>query len=293
MIKVSRLSEDTLEKFKHLANGVPYNPDRLYLGASIDDIPCGLLIAVKNNINPEICNINFIFVHPIVRRMGTATCLVETLINECKKTGYKKITLKFVSTKEELDEFNLFFQNCGFEALKVTNTVYIMNRESLYSSGKIGRFINTKNIAIKGIEIIPWDRVSNKLFQDLKNRVNIDYPDIYEPFHPNNKLNIDHINSYVAISNSNEIVAWLTGFDANSKAILYDKLFVKPQCRKLALGVVLLNYCIKNHVEKFRDRSAFFGVDLSNVHAENFYNAYFKGIDKEKEYEFFSEKTIK
>ena len=105
MIKVEKITKDNLKKFFRFTGVIPFCSDSLWVGASISDLPCGVLLANKEK--NGICEAEFLFVHPSVRRMRIASKMLDLLIeksndlvnNSCIKTTFK--TVKADVTKKE------------------------------------------------------------------------------------------------------------------------------------------------------------------------------------------------
>ena len=99
MIKISKIcTKDDIALFKRFINEyIPFSDDSLWLGATINGIPCGVLFADIISEDSKIGDIQFLFVHPITRRMGVATKLLNTFIEEAKK--FAKIE-KFIDTEK-------------------------------------------------------------------------------------------------------------------------------------------------------------------------------------------------
>lgn len=293
MIKVSRLFDDDVKEFERFTMGIPFDSESIWFGASIRDIPCGILMARKDEDDPETCKIEILSVHPTVRRMGVATHLFDAFLKDMEKTKYKEIIFHSTAAKEQIQEIYLFLKNYGFGPEEITANVYSIDYEDLYDSGKIKHIVKGKNIAPKGIEILPLDKVNSELINSLKERVDIDYKAVYDPFPTNYRFKLEHINTFVAVANSNEIVAWLTGLKLGENCIYYKTLFVKKEYRHLALGLMLINSCIKNHVENYPNRYATLGVSLKNDNALRFISMYFNGVHKSVTHEFIFKRTTK
>lgn len=67
------------------------------------------------------------------------------------------------------------FSTHSFEPAEIVANIYTIDCDCLYKSGNTDRFT-------KGIEILPQNQVSNKLIKSLKERVNVDFLEVYDPF---------------------------------------------------------------------------------------------------------------
>lgn len=288
MIKISKIcTKDDLALFKRFMNEcLPLSDDSLLLGASINDIPCGALMADTKNKNNGTCDVEFLFVHPQVRRMGVATKLLNTLIEKAKKLKCNKVIVKSVKDMKTINEVSHFFKNHKFNPVEIESNVWSITPKHLYESGRIKEFTNRKITIPKNIDICPLEQIDKNLLASLKEKKNIDYEEIYAPFPENDRVKLKHINTFFAVHNSDEIVGWIAGLDAFGKAIHYRSMFVKEKYRNLALGYTLENICMKNHIKKYSDRSILFAIAVDNKNMFKFSSLYYKGINKDIRYEF-------
>lgn len=294
MIKISKIcTKDDMNLFKNFINEyLPFSDNSLWLGASISEIPCGALMADTTNKNIGICNVDFLFVHSQARRMGVATKLLDTLIKQAQKLKCKKIVVKSAKDIKTINEISHFFKIYGFDPVEIETNVWKITPEQLYESGRIKEFTNRKITIPKNMKIYPSDQVDKHLLASLKEKIDIDYPKIYDPFPENDKFKLKHINTFFAIHNSNEIVGWIVGLDAFGKAIHYRTLFVKEKYRKLALGYTLKNICVQNHIKKYPNRSVLFAIAKENKYMFKFSSLFYKGINKDISHEFSFTKNL-
>ena len=146
MIKISKIcTKDDIALFKRFINEyIPFSDDSLWLGATINGIPCGVLFADIKNKNIGTCNVDFLFVHPTVRRMGVATKLLNTFIEEAKKLKCKKVIIKSVKDMKTINEISPFFKNYGFDPVEIEANIYTITPKYFHESGKIEEFANRK-----------------------------------------------------------------------------------------------------------------------------------------------------
>ena len=288
MIKISKIcTKDDMDLFKNFMNKyLPLSDDSLLLGASINEIPCGALMADTKNKNIGTCNVDFLFVHPTVRRMGIATKLLDAIIEEAKKLKCKKVVAGSIRNMKRIYEVRPFFKNYGFDPVEIEANVYTITPKYFHKSDKIKEIASRKTIIPKNIKIYSSDQVDKNLLASLKEKRDIDYKKIYDPFPENDKFKLKHINTFFAVHNFDEIVGWIVGLDAFGKSIHYKTIFVKEKYRKLALGYTLKNICVKNHMEKYPDRSVLFATATDNELALKFFSLYYKGIKRNISYEF-------
>lgn len=294
MIKISKIcTKDDMDLFKNFINEyLPFSDNSLWLGASINEIPCGALMADTTNKNIGLCCVDFLFVHPQVRRMGIATKLLDTLIEKAQKLKCNKVIARFVKDMKTINEVSHFFKTHKFSPLGIEACIWNITPKHLRESGRIKEFANRKIIIPKNIKIYSSDQVDKNLLSSLKEKIDIDYPRVLSPFPENDKFKLKNINTFFAVHNSNEIVGWVVGLDASGKAIHYRSLFVKEKYRKLALGYILVNIVMKNQVEKYLDRSMLFAIATNNKNMFKFSSLYFKGINKRVSYEFSFTKNL-
>lgn len=294
MIKISKIcTKNDIALFKRFINEyIPFSDDSLWLGASIHDIPCGVLLADTRNKDTGTCNVDFLFIHPAVRHMGVATKLLDTLIEEAQKLKCKKVVVGSTQDMKTIDEISPFFKNYGFDPVEIEANIYTITPKYFHESGKIKEFANRKIIIPNNIKIYSSDQVDKNLLASLKEKRDVDYLKIYDPFPENDKFKLKHTNTFFAVYNSSEIVGWMVGLDAFGDSIYYKTLFVKEKYRHLALGLVLQNICLKNHMTKYLDRSVFLGISRKNDRALKFFSIYSKGINKDTSYEFSFTKNL-
>ena len=291
MVDIVSISRENLTKFENLIGIFKNNfsSSDLWLGASINNFPCGVLLASRDTDNPEVCVINNLFVPEPLRREGIASTLLETLIKKCNQEGYKEILFNSVANKESIDELNLFLQNYNFTPLEiVANTYVFYDLDSILKNKNVQRAITQTFTPPKGIDILPLNEVDIKLIDKIKKEVNIKYPDYYAIFPTDIAKNLKHINTFVATANNSEIIGWLTGLDVYGLNIFYKSFYVDKEFRKLGIGYYLINYCLKNHILKYKEIPGMLGMSVKNSFAEKFNSTFFYGVKKSITHEFIS-----
>ena len=81
--------------------------------AIYDNKVCGL--GSLKSINPEICEIKRMFVDPTFRRIGAGQAILEGLLSEAKKVGYKKVRL---DSPKFMEAAHLLYRNFGFRDIE-------------------------------------------------------------------------------------------------------------------------------------------------------------------------------
>lgn len=291
MIEIIKLTKKDLNKFSNFISGFPLTSDSLWIGASISDIPCGILMASKDFEDPSTCNINTLFVVEPLRREGIGSLLLDTFIKECKNLNYKNITFNSVANKKAIDEFALFLKNYGFSPIEIVAVNYTFNDpDSILNCKFVKQALSSNLKPPQGIKIIPLNRVDSTLIEHNKSRIGLDYPDYYALFPNDTCSKLNHINTFVAVAREKEIIGWLTALDVYGKSIYYKTFYVKDEYKKFAIGLFLIGYCIKSHAKNYRNIPAIFGTSLKNPQADKFHEIYFKGVKKETSYEFITKR---
>ncbi len=296
MVDIVSISRENLTKFENLIGIFKNNfsSSDLWLGASINNFPCGIILASRDTDNPEMCVINNLFVPEPLRREGIASQLLETLLEKCKQEGYKEILFNSVANRESIDELNLFLRNYDFSPIEiVANTYVFYDLESILSNKNVQRAMKQTFTPPKGIDILPLNDVDTKLIDKIKREVNIKYPDYYAIFPVDIAKNLKHINTFVAIENKSKIIGWLTGLDVYGMDIFYKAFYVDKEFRKLGIGYYLINYCLKNHLSKYKEIPGMCGISTKNSFAENFNRVFFHGVKKSITHEFVAKKINK
>ena len=111
-------TEQVEEDIKMIDKFLPLN-GRLML-AFIDSIACG--IGCLKSINAEIGEVKRMYVNPSFRKIGAGQAILQSLINEAKETGYKKVRLdspKFMKAAHSL------YRSFGFKDIPVYPEVEI------------------------------------------------------------------------------------------------------------------------------------------------------------------------
>lgn len=295
MVDIVSISRENLTKFENLIGIFKNNfsSSDLWLGASINNFPCGIILASRDRGNPEMCVINNLFVPEPLRREGIASQLLETLLEKCKQEGYKEILFNSVANRESIDELNLFLRNYNFSPLEiVANTYVFYDLESILNNKNVQRAMKQTFTPPKGIDILPLNEVDTKLIDKIKREVNMKYPDYYAIFPVDIAKNLKHINTFVAIENKSKIIGWLTGLDVYGMDIFYKSFYVDKEFRKLGIGYYLINYCLKNHLSKYKEIPGMCGISTKNSFAENFNRVFFHGVKKSITHEFVTKKTL-
>ena len=295
MIKVVDITAENLAKFEKYMGLLKHqlSEDSLWLGALINDFPCGVLLARKSLKESTVCDINHIFVPAPLRREGIATCLFDALLEKCKKLGYEELLFNAVLDKKTIENLDAFLKNYGFEPLEIVSNVYIFDDlESILANKYVQRAISGTFKLPKGIEILPLKKVDKALLEEVKREINIEYPDYYALFQVDNLKDLPHINTFVAVANGKKVIGWLTGLDFYGTKILYKTFFVEKKYRDLGMGFFLMNACVKNQFLRFKETPAMCLIALKNSNAEKFNSAFFKGVKKRVSHEVLRRKRM-
>ena len=295
MVDIVPISSENFSRFENLIGIFKNNfsSEDIWLGASINNFPCGILLTSKDTDNPDICDINILFVPEPLRREGIASKLLETLIEKCKKEGYKEFFFNSVADSKSIFELNSFLKNYNFTPLKIVSHTYILDDlDSILKNKNIQRAISQTITPPKGIDILPLEKVEPLLIDKIKKEANIKYPDYYAIFPTDISKDLKHVNTFVAIANNTEIIGWLTGLDVYGLNIFYKTFYVDKKYRDLGIGYYLINFCVKNHYLKYKKIPAMCGISLKNPFAEKFNSAFFYDVKKSVTYEFISKKNI-
>lgn len=294
MIEINRIDKKAFNKFNKFIDSICFDPDCLWLGATINNIPCGVLLARKDY--EDIDNtyiIESLLVDGPFRRQGVATKLLNEFIKLCKKNNYKNIIFNSIASHQDIEQFNLFLKNYGFKALKIVSKVYIFyDPDSVRNSPFIKNVLNSHLVPNKEIEILPLSEVPLQLLENTKKQINIDYPDYYALFPIDHCKSLEQINTFVAVANRKDIVGWLCGLKTSPSTIFYKTFFVKKEYQKFAIGIYLLNSCIKNHDKKYPNFSSMCVINLKNSNADKINNIYFKDVKRQVFYEVMLEEKI-
>ena len=295
MIEIVDISEKNLSKFENLI-GVfknQFSPQNIWLGAVINNFPCGVVLAGTDLDDPITCDINVLFVPEPIRDEGIEKSLFEELLEKIKQKGYKKIIFNSVLDDNEFWQMKNFLKNYGFSPLEIVADTYIFNDlESILSNKNIQRAINQDFVLPKGIDILPLNEVNPLLLDKIKKEVNVKYPDYYAIFPTDIAKDLKHINTFVAIANKKEIIGWLTGLDIYGENIFYKTFFVDGEFRNIGIGFYLMNACIKNQALKYKSIPAMCGISTKNSSAEKFNSVFFNGVKKTVKHEVISKKDI-
>jgi len=85
-------------------------PDGRLMLAFLDNNACG--IGCLKSINEEIGEVKRMYVNPSFRRVGAGRALLHSLIDEAKKTGYKKIRL---DSPKFMEAAHALYRSFGFK----------------------------------------------------------------------------------------------------------------------------------------------------------------------------------
>ena len=85
-------------------------PDGRLMLAFLDNNACG--IGCLKSINEEIGEVKRMYVNPSVRRVGAGRALLQSLIDEARKTGYKKIRL---DSPKFMEAAHALYRSFGFK----------------------------------------------------------------------------------------------------------------------------------------------------------------------------------
>ncbi len=296
MIDIVDITAENLAKFEKYMGLLKhqFSTDSLWLGALINDFPCGVLLAKRSHNEPTVCDINHIFVPSLLRREGIATCLFDALLKKCKKLGYEELLFSASLDKKAIEILDAFLKNYGFEPLEIVSNVYTFDDlESILANKYVQRAIKGDFKLPKGIEILPLDKVDKELLEEVKRGMNIEYPDYYALFPDGNLKDLPHINTFVAVANRKKIIGWLTGLDVYGANVYYKAFFVEKKYRDIGIGFFLMNACVKNQYLNFKKIPAMCLISIKNSTAEKFNSIFFKNVNKKFAHLVFSKKQIK
>lgn len=294
MIEIEYISNENLSKFENFIGMLKhqFSPSSIWISASINNLICGVLLADKDIDDPEICDINQLFVSEPLRREGIASRLLDELIEKCVQKGYKELLFNSVAEEKNIQELKLFLKHYNFTPLEIVADTYIFDDlDSILKNKNIQRAITQNIVTPKGIDVMHLSKVDPILLDKIKKEENIRYPDYYTIFPKDIAKDLKHINTFVAIANK-EIVGWLTGLDVYGQSIFYKAFYVDEKFRNLGIGFYLINYCIKNHALKYKKIPAMCGISPKNLLAKKFNSTFFYGVKRSISHEFLSRKKI-
>ncbi len=104
-------NEAVEEDIQHISKFQP--PYGQLILAIYDGKVCGL--GSLKSINPEIDEIKRMFVDPTFRRIGAGQAILEGLLNEAKKVGYKKVRL---DSPRFMEAAHSLYRNFGFRDIE-------------------------------------------------------------------------------------------------------------------------------------------------------------------------------
>ena len=295
MINVVDITAENLAKFEKYIGPLKHqiSSDSLWLGAPINDFPCGVLLAGRSRNEPTVCDINHIFVPAPLRREGIATCLFDALLVKCKKFGYEELLFNAVIDKKTIENIDAFLKNYGFEPLEIASNVYVFDDlDSILANKYVQRAISGTFTLPTGIEILPLEKVDKELLEEVKRGINIAYPDYYALFQVDNLKDLPHINTFVAVANGKKVIGWLTGLDVYGVNVYYKTFYVEAPYRNLGIGFHLMNACVKNQYLRFKEVPAMCLISTKNASAEKFNSFFFKGVKKRTTHEVLIRKKI-
>lgn len=278
--KISACNAQFYKKF--LLNSI-IDKQTLAFGAKKGSIPCGIILAKKNNNNQW--NIKIFFVSEFFRKQGIGSILIKTLIKELKQKNCKKIIFSAVTSKKSIDDLEKFLYHYGFSKPEILTIVYRFNFETLFNNNPFIQSVYNAVLTLpKNIKLKSIDEIDTSLLEKLKNDKNLKFPENLSPFA--NEHDLKTAIKIFAINSQNEILGWMSGLSAPGNLILYRSFFVREDYRNSALGFFIINKAIKNHIDFYKNKDALCAIEVDNTRTLRFLSLYFKDLYEHKKYEF-------
>ena len=298
IIAIEKLNYSNVANYKNFLfslsiEKVNMNNEKLIAyGARYNNVPCGAIFAQLSEYEKgSQCDIKSFFVSALFRHNGIGTKLIDKLKNEAIKLSVKKIVFKAITSEENIYLINDFLTKRGFSKIELLTAVYRFTPEKIIKQNQFIRLLSKSKFKLpEKVKILPIKDVDPLLIEKVKKRQGINYPEILSPFA--NEFNLKEKCTCFAIYNDNEVIGWMTGFEAPGDIILYRALFVREDYRKSALGYFIFSECIKYHRENYMDKKALCAIGLNNAKADRFVSLYFKDMYDHKKYEFKTELNI-
>ncbi len=252
------------------------------IGAKDSDLPCGCVFA---KVLDEIVWIKNLFVLPFARRKGAAGLLINELKSKALKLGCAQIKFNAVTSENNIDLLNKFLTKQGFSEIELLARIYRASPEWILKEGKWAKRLLNSNFELPDkVTILNQDEVDEELFAKLKNKEEINYPDVLSPF--KNEFDLQREFSLFAVFDNKKIVGWFTALRTNDDRILYRSVFVDDAYRKSKLGLIMFSKVIKYHVENCMEKGVLAAAAVDNISAINFYSSFFNNSCDSIKYEF-------
>lgn len=252
------------------------------IGAKASDLPCGCVFA---KVLDKIVSIKNLFVLPFARRKGAASLLINELKSKAKELGCGQIKFNAVTSKNNIDLLNKFLTTQGFPKIELLARIYKASPEWILKEGKWAKRLLNSNFELPDkVIILNKDEVDAKLLAKLKNKEDINYPDVLSPF--KNEFDLQREFSLFAVFDNKKIVGWFTALRTNDDRILYRSVFVDDKYRKSKLGLIMFSKVIKYHVKNCMDKEILAAAAVNNISAVNFYSSFFNNFCDSIKYEF-------
>ena len=258
--------------------------NRLIFGAISDiDMPYGVISAKYEN--KGIWCIDNFYVLKKYRNLGIGFALLQRLKETFLKIGYKKIYLKLVASKSGANLIEKFLVKRGFGKAKISTKIYRKPPKEIYGNKFIRYILKDRNNELpSNLRILSHKDINEKVKNNILKEENITYPWGLSPFINEHNLK-DNFSLFVLDTAQNNLVAWLTVFDAPGDCVLYRSFFVKKEYRNTKVGKILLKKAVENHVKNLFNKSILFAISINNLKMEKSCTRYFNLRKEDASYE--------
>ncbi len=285
MFKVLGIYDKNFYLFKNFfVSGFISEKNRLIFGAISDiDMPCGI-ISVKYENKGIWCIDNF-YVLKKYRNLGIGSALLKRLKEMLLEIGYKKIYLKLVASRSGANLLEKFLVKRGFGKAKILTKIYRKSPKEIYGNKFIRYILKDRNNEFpSNLKIVRYNEINEKVKNNILKEENVTYPWGLSPFINEHNLR-DIFSLFVLDTEQNNLVAWLTVFDAPGDCVLYRSFFVKKEYRDTKVCKILLKKAIENHVKNLFDKSILFAISAENSKIEKSHTRYFNLRKEDASYE--------
>ena len=208
------------------------------IGESCFGQPVGLALA-RWCPNHEVAHVRSIFVKTPFRGRGLGTALLEALEDELQRCGFARVTAEYATPRPSTRTVECMLAKRGWDApapsyvIAHSPAIKIMKAPWLYDYDVPDDY-----------RIIPWEAVQPEALEDIRQEQKhkpfveeglLPFP-IGVPVDPETSLGLRHRGT---------LVGWMLTKRVAPGTLLYDRLYVRPEYRRLGRAVLLLAATIK------------------------------------------------
>lgn len=233
----------TYPHYRHLLEH--FDPVRtLALGIEVQAQPAALLLVFHTPESKQTSMLSF-FVRPAHRGQGLGRRLLQEIEPEARARGIKTLCGDYPSPRPTEAALTHLLQSQGYSAPELTNLLARASGQGILRAPWMhGRPLP------KEYCLVPWGDVSDNEIDAFRTCEPEQQPILEEGLEPwptvaHRPFDLD---TSLGLRHRGRLIGWMLNHRAGSKRMLYERLFIEPEYRRLGQAVALLAASIARHI---------------------------------------------